>query len=170
MVAGSYHEAKADPQSRGFPHENVSRVFTGKGEVLLTHVKLRPMRTGDATMDEWVHEAVAGASRLRLLFSDFGLLTVGICLDFCEAVYRPVAEIWKAVGLALVLVPSMGTRSTNNAHRRRAEELSLEHGTVTIVASQEHEGVDACGLQCGHSGDWLDRAPVLLDEFLWQEG
>jgi hypothetical protein len=72
---------------------------------------------------------------LHLLDTPLGTITVGICRDFCEA-SADIADIWQSLSPALVLVPSMGCRSTLNAHDRQARDLAPLHGTATVVAQQ----------------------------------
>lgn len=166
VVAGSYHEEEATDDDRSVPR-NISRVYNGKGDLLLEHTKLRPMRTAASDTGAEIYEDVEGASHLRLLYCEFGLLAVAICLDFCETGSAPVADIWKVIGPALVLVPSMGDDKTNNAHGRRAEELDRQHSTVCLIASQQEDGTAAQGIRhCpDHRGE--NDSPYLAGEFSW---
>ena len=163
LVAGSFHE-EGLPAGKA-PRRNVARVLDGYGSEVFLHTKLRPMRAtpGEGTVDE----AIEGASALTLLHASFGLIGVAICLDFCESGGVPVASLWEAVGPALMLVPSMGRESTNNAHRARAKPLSLQHGTVTVVASQHPEGIEALGFLWDGAGEESRATPVLAADFAW---
>lgn len=166
LVAGSFHE-EGVPSGKA-PRRNVARVFDGYGSEVLMHTKLRPMR---ATPEEGtVDEAIEGANALTLLHASFGLIGVAICLDFCETGGAPVASLWEAIGPALMLVPSMGRESTNHAHRAKAKPLSLQHGTVTLVASQHPEGVEAFGFLWDGLGKESQASPVLIAEVSWTPG
>lgn len=171
VVAGSFHESR--PGVEVGPGQGVARVFDAFGDEVLAHVKLRPMRT--EKKGRRVAEDLEGSGQVDLVLAPFGLLGVAICLDFCESGDVAVANLWTRVGPALMLVPSMGGSSTNNAHGRRAEDLARVHATATVVASQHPEEKAALGL-CWRVGgtangertvDAVSRAPVLLDELKW---
>jgi predicted amidohydrolase len=171
VVAGSFHESR--PGVEAGPGQGVARVFDAFGDEVLAHVKLRPMRT--EKKDRRIAEDLEGSRKVDLVLAPFGLLGVAICLDFCESGDVAVANLWTRVGPALMLVPSMGGTSTNNAHGRRAEDLARVHGTATVVASQHHEEKAALGLCWRVSRttngeptvDAVSCSPVLLDELRW---
>jgi predicted amidohydrolase len=172
VVAGSFHETDGtlgeEPLRRG-----ISRALDRWGEDLLVHVKLRPMR---AMPDGKVaDEDLTGYDQVELLLAPFGLTGVAICLDFCEIGDTPVTDLWRAVGPALMLVPSMGGDSTNHAHRDKARQLALQHGTATVVASQHPKEPKALGLcwyptpegegnRAVHDGEGV---PVLYGSLTW---
>ncbi len=138
VVAGSFHE------EGGGVRRNVAHVYDDFGDEVFQHVKLRPMRAmpGGIEMDE----QVTGSSDVSMIEAWFGLIGVAICLDFCESGDTPVTDLWRAAGPALMLVPSMGSETTNDAHGRKARELAIQHATITVVASQHPDGIAALGL------------------------
>ena len=159
VVAGSFHEGGKDPR------RNVTRVLDGFGTEVLAQVKLRPMR---ALQDgKPVDEAVEGGSRAHLIQAPFGLIGIAICLDFCETGDVPVTDLWRSVGPALMLIPSMGGDTTNSAHRAKARPLFLQHGTATVVASQHPEEITALGLLCHGPGDPVAARPWLASVLVW---
>jgi predicted amidohydrolase len=165
VVAGSFHEDDSGEEEGAGPRRNVSRAFDRRGDEVLRHVKLQPMRTTEGEEHE-VDEGVEEGLRLELLETPFGLLGVAICLDLCEAGDCPVTHLWQAVGPALLLVPSMGKESTHNAHRRKVQTLTLQHDTVVLVASQHPEESRASGL-CLRDIPGLEEAPVLYGRIRW---
>ena len=172
VVAGSFYEERKARDDGAYGRSSVARVLDRWGEVVLEHVKLRPMRTMDDGVP--IDEGIDGGCSLALLRAPFGLLAVAICLDFCETGAVAVSDLWKWVGPALVLVPSMGSDSTNDAHERRARELAVEHATVTIVASQHPTEAAAAGF-CWRPGGAgkaeafgrLVRRPILVAQIDW---
>lgn len=155
VVAGSFHEEK----------RNVARILDGHGDEVVHHRKLRPMRSADDGSN--VDEDIQGGHCIRLLHAPFGLVGTAICLDFCEIGDVPVAELWGAVGPALMLVPSMGSETTNHAHRNRARPLALQHGTTTLVASQHPKEPLACGLAWSRAARPRRAKPVLYGALQW---
>lgn len=137
IAAGSFHEP-------GPPARNVARLLDHTGRELLAQCKLQPMRVGPDSAP--VDEGVEGGHRLVLLSTPIGLIGLAICLDFCDEGDSTVAELWRLAGAEVMLVPSMGSETTNHAHERRARELVRHHATVTIVASQHPEQNQARGL------------------------
>lgn len=119
---------------------NVARLCDARGEPLLEHRKLEPMR---ARMGD---EDIRAGDALTLLACRRGLLALAVCLDFCEGGDTPVSRLWHAVGPALVLVPSMGDAPTLSAHQRRADDVWLQHATAVVVASQHPIEPEAVGM------------------------
>lgn len=111
VVAGSFHEEGTGPDRVPPGRRNVAHVFDGFGEEILCHVKLRPMRATPGGIA--VIEEVEGGQHVDLLNAPFGLVGLAVCLDYCEIGYAPVADLWRELGPALMLVPSMGQKSTN---------------------------------------------------------
>jgi predicted amidohydrolase len=176
VVAGSFHEQGVGPTEAAAPRHNVCHVLDRWGGELLAHVKLRPMRAGSDARP--LDEDLTGGNKIELLLAPFGLIGVAICLDFCEIGDTPVTDLWRTAGPALMLVPSMGRESTNSAHRSKAHELALQHGTATLVASQHDTNPEGRGL-CwypSHENE-TDRAtleaegiPVLHGHLTWTRG
>lgn len=112
-------------------------------------------------------EEIEGGVSVRLIHAWFGLLAVAICLDFCESGNAPVTDLWREVGPAVVLVPSMGASSTNHAHQEKARLLARQHGTAVLVASQHPKQSQALGLAWdGGKVPSRDR-PVLHGQLRW---
>jgi predicted amidohydrolase len=143
----------------------VAYAFDNLGDEVLRHAKLRPMRA--IPQGRVVDEDLEGGRTVRLLHAPFGLVGIAICLDFCEIGDTPVTDLWRAVGPALVLVPSMGEDSTHHAHRSKARPLALQHETVTVVASQHPEGTEASGLFWDREGREAEDRPVLFGVLEW---
>lgn len=153
VAAGSYHEP-------GPPRSNIGRLIDHLGRVLVEHRKLCPMRVGPDSSP--IDEDIEGGSELVLLWTPIGLAGLAICLDFCDEPSSPAAEVWYRTGADLLLVPSMGSETTNHAHERRAIELARQHSTVTIVASQHPEENRACGLFWQPGGGHARSEPVVF--------
>jgi predicted amidohydrolase len=165
VLAGSFHEGGTGGEAEEGSGHNVARLLDGYGDEVLQQKKLRPMRTtaGAASVDE----DIEAGSHVGLLAAPFGLVGVAICLDFCEIGDAPVAELWQALGPALMLVPSMGGDTTNHAHRSKARPLALRHGTTTLVASQHPEKALACGLVCRRDAKARTGKPLLFGVLTW---
>ncbi|MDY7095974.1 MAG: hypothetical protein SX243_23615 [Acidobacteriota bacterium] len=148
VVAGSFHE---NDLHRSDVQRNVAYVYDRFGDELTRHLKIQPMAiTSEAGVD--FDEGIEGGSRARLFQAPFGLVGLGICLDFCEMGDLPVTDLWKVVGPALMLVPSMGGRSTLHAHQAKSKQLALQHGTVAVVAQQEPKTGQGLGMVCYSNG------------------
>jgi hypothetical protein len=131
LAGGSCYEGRS----------NRARLVDADGQdVIPPHVKLEPMRApvGDEDID--------AGDELRLVATRKGLVGIAICLDFCEGGEAPVATLWSAVAPALLLVPSMGTESTNHAHQDKARGLQLLHASTVLVANQHPDAARAWGL------------------------
>ncbi|MCB1037261.1 MAG: hypothetical protein KDD47_25755, partial [Acidobacteria bacterium] len=165
VVAGSFHlEVEGGDGSR--LRRGVASLLDGYGEEILRHTKLRPMRVG--TNGEFLEEDIEGGSQVELLHFGFGLLGLAICLDFCEESRVPIKDLWVAIEPALLLVPSMGAESTNNAHHRKAEALARQCGAVTVVASQHPKEPEALGLRWGGKDAKPQReTPILHGVITW---
>lgn len=172
VVAGSFHEELTGGDGAGPIRRSVARVLDAWGEELTAHVKLRPMRaTGED--GSAIDEDLVGGHRVELLLLPVGLLGIGICLDFCETGDTPVTDLWRAVGPALMLVPSMGSATTNTAHGAKARVLALHHATLTVVASQHPDRPESRGLAWqpnlddGPAVHADEDQPVLYGRLLW---
>jgi predicted amidohydrolase len=165
VVAGSFHEDDSGAAEGSGPRRNVAHAFDGHGDEVLRQVKLRPMRAmpGDQVADE----EIEGGSSVRLIHAWFGLLGIAICLDFCEIGDSPVTDLWRAIGPALMLVPSMGADPTNNAHREKARPLARQHGTAVVVASQHPLENAALGLSWDSGSGAHQDSPVLHGALRW---
>lgn len=165
VVAGSFHEPL--PGGGAGEGRSVAYAFDAWGDVVTTHVKLRPMATmeGKDPLDE---DLVPG-KKVELVRAPFGLLALAICLDFCEIAGAAVADVWTLIGPALVLVPSMGGASTNHAHGDRARPLVLQHATITIVASQHPKEAEALGLCFQPGSEPAVERPMLHGVILWTQ-
>jgi hypothetical protein len=103
---------------------------------------------------------------VHALETGLGLVTVAICLDFCEKSDDPVGLVWARLAPALILVPSMGEDSTNDAHLLKAKDLFDKQGGRVLVASQHDR--EPRGLGLGFCGDASSRfcplvgSPILV--------
>ncbi len=144
VVAGSFHEDGNVDGGGHEPRRNVSSILDAFGREVFRHTKIRPFRTSKGEAFE--EEDIEGSTHVELLQLGFGLVGVALCLDFCEEAETAVERLWSAVGPALMIVPSMGGKSTINAHERKARLLARQHGTATVVASQHPKENAALGL------------------------
>jgi len=139
---------------------NEAWLLSARGEKLITHWKLEPMRHGAGAGA--VDEDIRAGTRLEVLAGPGGLVALAICLDFCESGGAQVATLWEAVGPALILVPSMGDASTNHAHDRRAGDLGRQHATRVLAATQHHRESKAWGLAWRAGKPQEEASPVLF--------
>ncbi len=159
VVAGSFHEEVDDVR------RNIAHVYDGFGDEVFQHVKLRPMRAlpGGRLSDE----KIEGSDAVTLIHAWLGLIGVAICLDFCETGDTPVTDLWRAVGPALMLVPSMGMETTNHAHDGKAKSLASQYGTITLVASHHPQAAEAVGLFWDAGGTRTEVRPVIECLLTW---
>jgi hypothetical protein len=121
VVAGSWHVARGD----GF--QNMAPVLDGRGGDLEPFGKSRRFSFKGRS------EAIEPYGRIHVLATDRELIAFAICKDFCDkAKSVPVIEL----DVDLVLVPSMGGRSTMTAHRGAADDMKVDFGSRTVVAQQ----------------------------------
>ena len=125
VVPGSFHE------ERDGRKVNVAELLGSDGRRLLVHEKLRPFGGANELAGD-----IHAASILRLLVTPIGSIALAICKDYCDDV-GPIRD-WDALAVDWWLVPSMGERSTIDAHARRAEMLwQVVNRGVTLLANQE---------------------------------
>jgi hypothetical protein len=108
VVAGSAHERIGEGESAETVNE--SRVYIA-GERVLTHRKIRPLRTrqiGNRRFDELVCEDLSPQHELTLLSGDRTRMGVVICADINEGSIPGVLE---RCGVNLLLVPSLTYRT-----------------------------------------------------------
>ena len=121
VVAGSWHVEKD-----GETH-NRAESMTGRAKPLATCDKRRKFKFVDR------YEAITPGVALTVIVMEDRLVTVAICLDFCD---DGDDEIYRRLGIDVVIVPSMGDMETVSAHKRHAKELQSQHGAVSLVVQQ----------------------------------
>ncbi|MCZ4267463.1 hypothetical protein O4H48_06115 [Rhodobacteraceae bacterium G21628-S1] len=125
VVAGSWH---VEDEKR---IRNRSEVLDGRGEQLLSFDKcLAYMKRG--TPDGGAEDIEPGEV-VQLLLAEDELIVFMICLDFCH-VNREA--LLRACDASLVIVTSMGERSTIREHTARAASLKTTNNTRTVVVQQ----------------------------------
>ena len=134
IVPGSYHGVDAKGEAR-----NTALLLSADGSVLASHhkVTLFGSRVDPEQPGIGFQEGLLPGGEIHALVSPFGLLSLGICLDFCDA-DSSVSDLWNAIGPEWVLVPSMGDGPTVRAHQRRGKDLAPQFGTVLSLANQDH--------------------------------
>lgn len=167
VVAGSFHEADPglpdDPGSR----RNVVLLYDRYGKEILRQAKIQPMYT--TKNGKKIYEGVKAGLSICLVHASFGLAGLAVCRDFCEEGGR-VEGLWEQVGPALMLVPSMGSDSTNRSHGRKARKLARSHGTRTLVASQHDLDAVATGFYWNGPEKLAQASPVLYGAIHWIDG
>jgi predicted amidohydrolase len=138
VIPGSFHRPGADGT-----WVNEAVILDRYGETVLVQHKLAPMyyRAGEE------YERIEGQKTLNLLCTSFGVLSVGICLDFCDDNFQ---TLWKDAAPDLALVPSMSLKTTLNAHKRRADYLFRQNGTITAAALQAPPGTSVGEFTTGY--------------------
>lgn len=121
VVAGSWHVEEG-----GYTY-NRAEAMTGRAKPLATCDKRRKFKFGDR------YEAIRPGGTLTVIVMEDRLVTVAICLDFCD---DGDDEVYRRLGVDVVIVPSMGDSKTVSAHQRHAKALQSQHGTVTLVVQQ----------------------------------
>lgn len=151
VALGSFHV------ERNGLRRAVGWVLDRYGDVVIEHTKLQPMgfRRSDGGTQVERTEDVLGANWVHAAGTPVGMLAAPLCLDFCQAM-TPIGTLWQEIGLELALVPSMSGATTLGAHSRRADDLCLAHGTVSVVAVQPATEGDA------HAA--VFRAPGLAEQ------
>lgn len=121
VVAGSWHvEEDGELYNR-------AEVMNGRAKPLATCDKRRKFKFVDR------YEAIKPGATLTVIVMEDRLVTVAICLDFCD---DGDDEIYRRLGVDVVIIPSMGDMKTVGAHARHAKELQSQHGTVSLVVQQ----------------------------------
>jgi hypothetical protein len=121
VVAGSWHV------DEGGEIYNRAEAMTGRAKPLATCDKRRKFKFDDR------YEAIKPGETLTVIVMEDRLVTVAICLDFCD---DGDDEIYRRLGADVVIVPSMGDLKTVRAHERHAKELQSQHGTVSLIVQQ----------------------------------
>jgi len=129
ILPGSFHE---EIDGKVF---NIAELFNRFGNPVLHHRKLTRFGTRAK------QEGITTGSRIELLDTPVGLISIPICLDFCEE-GEPFSFFWGRIGAEWLLVPAFGVASSIAAHLRRANELFRKHGTVSVIANQHLRGSD----------------------------
>lgn len=129
ILPGTFHQEK---EGASF---NIAELFDRFGKPLLSHRKLIPFGTHEKP------EGIRTGNRIEMLDTPIGLISIPICLDFCEE-GMPFNYLWEEIGAEWLLVPAFGNASSISAHLRRAKELYRKHGTISAVANQNPEGKD----------------------------
>ena len=129
ILAGSFHE-----KQHGKIY-NYAELTSRTGKRLIEHRKLK------ASGDKSFREGIDFGNRIELLDTPIGLVGIPICLDFCEE-GEPFGRLWSALGPEWLLVPAFGDEKNIHAHKRRAQALSIAHGTVCAIANQNPGGQD----------------------------
>ncbi|SOC27494.1 hypothetical protein [Thalassospira xiamenensis] len=121
VVAGSWHH----PENGSFINKSV--VLDGESIAPITYNKRLPFRY--VSDDE---DIIKGQS-LLLLECPFGILTVAICLDFCDK-----TQIGNFVALDpdFAIVPSFGNAQTLQGHHDTAKSLYQQRSCRTFVVQQ----------------------------------
>ncbi|HYO68939.1 MAG TPA: hypothetical protein VEU33_22960 [Archangium sp.] len=156
VLPGTFHER----DNKGKPGEVVNRteLLDAYGQPLLVHHKL--LRFGGW---EGAVEDINVGKRIELLSLPLGLLTIPICLDFCEA-DQPLPEVWKELAPAWLLVSALGDGSSRRAHATAAKSLFTTRRSITVLANQpKTPGAPAPGFVCDSPGRdptrWDDETP-----------
>jgi len=76
-------------------------------------------------------EQIEGAFTIPVLWTDRHLIAFGICKDFCAI--DSTATPYEKLGVDLVVVPSMGEKSTMEAHLTVAKILHVAGGRAFVV-------------------------------------
>lgn len=121
VVAGSWHVAD------GADHYNRSEVLTARGKPLATCDKRRVFQFGGR------YEAIRAGHKVPVIVMEDRLVAIAICLDFCDDCGL---EVYRHLGVDLVIVPSMGDDKTVDAHERHAKILQSQQGSITLVVQQ----------------------------------
>lgn len=120
-LAGSWH--------RDIDGKLVNRavLLQGRGVDLAIYDKRRAYKVDE----RW--EAIEPGAVLPVIVMEDRLVGIAICKDFCDDCADPV---YRALGLDLVLVPSMGGQSTHDSHERSAKALQSQHGAISFIVQQ----------------------------------
>jgi hypothetical protein len=122
VVAGSWHVCCADDCYR-----NRSYIYDGRGD-FLAHVDKR-MKFEFAGR----YEAIEPGTSLVVLPTEDRLIGVAICLDFCD---DTIPDFHAPLDLDVILVPSMGFRSTTDSHLRHAEAMKSRVSAQVAMVQQ----------------------------------
>lgn len=123
LVAGSWHTRRR----RGRGWANRTPVLDGRGGLLFEYDKRLKFE------HEGLVEQIHPGTRLDVLVTGDRLIGIGICLDFCDDCD---GDVYRSLDVDLVLVPSMGFRTTADAHARKARELQTLHASTVFAVQQ----------------------------------
>ncbi len=129
LVPGSWHRGD------GRDMRNRLVAVDGFGEsVVDLYDKRRKFRL------ELAPEAIEPGAAISILVMEDRLVAFSICLDFCDD-NPPV--VYEHLDVDLVLVPSMGGRSTTTSHLRHIPQQQSTHAAQVVVVQQ-------VGVETGH--------------------
>ncbi len=123
VIAGSWHV----PTGEGDDFRNRCVVMTGNGDVLVTYDKRRRFPWNE----QW--EDIGVGENIPIIVMNDRLIGLAICRDFCDD--NP-HDPYRELPLDLLVVPSMGQKSTLDAHIRRAAGQRHRQGTIIFVVQQ----------------------------------
>lgn len=121
VVAGSWH------LPRGSGHINRAPVLQSRGTPL-THCDKRRQFPYLGK-----REAITPGREVPVIVMEDRLVGVAICRDFCDDC---TSDIYAALCLDLLIVPSMGAASTTEAHERHCKTLQSRQGAVSLIVQQ----------------------------------
>lgn len=122
VAAGSWHEVE------GTVVHNRLHVLSGAGRARFFHDKSLPLESKSLGIEQ-----LTPSYRIQVLIAEDVLVAFAICRDFCEA---QITQIYLAIDVDLVVVPSYGDTKTILAHRHQANQLSTDPGTRAFVVQQ----------------------------------
>ena len=121
IASGTWHVTS------GKSHVNRLEVLDGRGRGLLTYDKrLKYPFKGH-------FEAIEPGSRVPVLVMKNRLVSFAICRDFCD---DGPENVYRALGVDLIVIPSMGDGSTTAAHLRHAKAIQSLQGSVMFLVQQ----------------------------------
>jgi hypothetical protein len=120
-VAGSWH-VEIDGR-----RVNRTEILQGRGRPLASYDKRREFTF------ERRHEEILAGERLLVIVTEERLISVAICLDFCDDC---ADDVYDWLNVDLVLVPSMGDVKTLEAQHRSAKGMQSRQGAVTFLVQQ----------------------------------
>lgn len=155
LVLGSWHR----PAEQADHYHNRSIVLAGSGKVLAHYDKRMKFRlkrkSGKEILPDLV-EAIVPGRELPIFVTDDRLVSIAICLDFCEDCSPPPYHV---LDVDLALVPSMGLRNTVEQHAVHADTLHTRYSAETFVVQQSPLLKGEC-LPAGEAAGYSFLSPV----------
>jgi predicted amidohydrolase len=106
---------------------NRATVLRSRGRPLLHYDKRRQYPYADR------REGIVAGGVLPVIVMEDRLVSIAICRDFCDDCAE---DVYDELGVDVVLVPSLGDKSTMDAHSRSAKRLQSRQGAISFIVQQ----------------------------------
>jgi len=154
IIPGSFHHR---PEDRNVNSSSLYLVLKDEPPIeLLRHRKFSrawiPAGSTDPVTGAPIRlmEKIDPGTEISVIATPLGLWAIAICMDFCSDDDGVVADVWDALDVDLVFIPSLGNETTLRLHAKRLSKLWLRQPINVVLAQQmlpeeENRGVVMAG-------------------------